>query len=59
MSDTEDHEHEFLSQCCGASFASEVPGMCARCHEWTGFECECGKEYVWDYSPNSVLDKDI
>ena len=42
---TIDHEHEYFSQCCGTRWVGEVPGMCGRCHEWTGFECECGEEY--------------
>ena len=44
----EDHEHEFLSICCGRRWVEEVPGMCGQCHEWTGFECDCGKEWVYE-----------
>ena len=41
----EEHEHEYLSQCCGKAMHSDVEGMCAQCRDWTGFECECGE--VW------------
>lgn len=39
----DEHEHEWLSVCCGAKEAESVEGMCGRCRDWTGFDCECGK----------------
>lgn len=40
----EEHEHEWKSQCCGKE-PGNILGMCPQCRDWTGFECECGKEY--------------
>ena len=39
----EEHEHVWLSVCCGAP-ESEAEGFCAYCHDATGFECECEEE---------------
>jgi hypothetical protein len=44
------HAHEYLSACCGApplrSEGSQPPlsaaMLCAQCHDWSGFEGECG-----------------
>lgn len=42
MSETNnDHEHEFFSQCCGVK-EREIEGLCPKCRDWTGFECDCG-----------------
>jgi len=39
---TMEHEHEFVSQCCGRP-QGITPGLCPSCKDWTGFECECGQ----------------
>lgn len=33
------HDIDMTSTCCGCPEMSMVPGMCGRCHEWTGFDC--------------------
>lgn len=39
-----DHDHEFLSECCGASESSAFAGFCSQCKDHTVFTCECGAE---------------
>ena len=35
---------EFVSLCCGAGSHEYVETICARCHDYAGFECiDCGK----------------
>ena len=46
-----DHEHEFLSYCCGQPEMGAFPSLCSACHDHNGFECECG---CWRMSREDV-----
>ena len=37
----EEHVHYYLSSCCGVG-EGEIKGLCPRCRDWTGFDCDCG-----------------
>jgi len=37
----DDHEHTWVSQCCGIENSEpDSGGICPKCNEPTGFECE-------------------
>lgn len=46
-----EHEHEFLSLCCGAPEHASAASFCARCRDHNTFECVCGATRMDRHSP--------
>ena len=38
-----DHDHEYLSDCCGAPESRTLAGFCQQCHNHAVFTCDCGE----------------
>ena len=41
-----DHEHEYLSDCCGAPESRTLAGFCRQCRNHAVFTCDCGESQL-------------
>ena len=41
-----DHEHEYLSDCCGALESRTLAGFCRQCRNHSVFTCDCGESQL-------------
>jgi hypothetical protein len=55
------HDHEYLSECCGAP--EGLSGLCPQCRDHSCFSCECGMtrlskhDTIWNNKAGEKVDE--